>query len=412
MSPLVSNAVHSPLTPTRLQEGVMGGQPIRIMMIAGEASGDLHGGALASTLLKRDPTLQFIGIGGPAMKKAGVSIQFNIENLGIVGLLEVLPKCVSIFKAYQTAKTLLKNKVDLLVLIDFPDFNLRVAKVAKNLGIPVVYYIGPQIWAWRASRIKTIKERVDLMLVLFPFEANLYRKADIPSECVGHPLWDEAAPILKTAFSKSDYLKEKGLNSSAITVGLLPGSRKSEIERHLPIMLKAMELLSKEIASLQILVPVAPTIKTDWIRQFSNRSPLSLRFVEGEIYSVLRSSDATVVASGTATLQVALTQTPMVVIYKLSKITYALAKRLVHISRIGLVNIVAETDLVPELIQDEATPDRICHEIKRILTDKTASSEMSANLARVADSLKTEEAGASHRAAEFIYRFLTKSIEK
>ena len=373
------------------------------MIVAGEASGDLHGGALASALFKKDPTLRIIGIGGPAMKDAGVDIGFDCRQLGMMGFSELFFKISAIWKGYQAAKSML-TKADLLVLIDFPDFNLRIAKIARQLGIPVVYYIGPQLWAWRAGRINVIKERVDKMLVIFPFEEAFYKKADIPCEFVGHPLLDKAAPLLERSVSKRDYLIEKGLNPDAKTIALLPGSRESEIHRHLPIMLAGISQLSHEIPDIQILIPVAHTIPITLIENMIRSSSLPIRLVTGDIYSLLRVTDAAVVVSGTATLDAALTETPMIIIYKTSALTYALARHWVRIPHLGLVNIVANAPLVPELIQGEVTANRICEEMKRILDDPNVVLKMKAGLRAVVTSLGKE--GASNRAADAVYDLL------
>jgi len=388
-------------------------KPNRIMMIAGEASGDLHGGALSSALFKIDPTLQIVGIGGSAMKQAGVDVQFDSARLGIVGLVEVLLKWGDIWEGYQVAKAILRSGVNLLVIIDFPDFNLRVAKIAKEMGIPVVYYIGPQLWAWRKGRIKTIAERVDKMLVIFPFEEAIYREAGVPCEFVGHPLVEEAAEFLQKPaggvppFVKADYLKEKGLDPSAITIGLLPGSRKTEIENHLTIMLEGIKLLSKSVTTpaecgpLQILIPIASTLSADFISRFTQSCSLPIRLIACDIYSVLRASDAVVAASGTVTLQAVLTHTPMVVIYKTSWITYAWVRWLVDLSSLSLVNIVAKKTIVSELIQGDATPEHICKEVQKILSNPV---EMRAELSKTAGLLG--KGNASTRAAEVIYKAL------
>ena len=341
----------------------------KIMIIAGEASGDLHGGNLAAALLQIDPDIQMIGIGGTAMKQSGVDVQFDSARLSIVGFSEVIAKWGTIWEGYQKAKAILQGGIDLLVIIDFPDFNLRVAKFAKTLGIPVTYYISPQIWAWRKGRIKTIAERVDKMLVIFPFEESLYRNAKVPCEFVGHPLLDEAEEIRQTPFSKSDYLQSKGLNPKFTTLGLLPGSRPSEITDHLPVMLKAAEQLTQQGIALQILIPIASTLSQNFIAEFTRDCPLPMKFVTGEIYSVLQASDAVIAASGTVTLQAAITQTPMIVIYKMSWMSYTLARLLIDLPSVSLVNIIAEKKIVPELIQDEATPEGIGREIKIILSD-------------------------------------------
>ncbi|MDC4223313.1 MAG: lipid-A-disaccharide synthase [Candidatus Manganitrophus sp.] len=229
-----------------------------MMIVAGEASGDLHGGALAEALLKKDPSLEMVGFGGSAMRRAGVEILFDVSRLGVVGIFEVLLHLKSVWEAYRFAVQTLKRGVDLLVLIDYPDFNLRLAKAAKRLGIPVIYYISPQIWAWRSGRIKTIAERIDLMLVLFPFEKEIYSKAGVPCEFVGHPLVDEAASVRLKYPSKTAYLEGVGFSPSGTTVGILPGSRRREVSMLLPEMLQAMVSLSKEFPNLQVLIPVAP----------------------------------------------------------------------------------------------------------------------------------------------------------
>lgn len=378
----------------------------RVMMVAGEASGDLHGGALAEALLAKHPGLQIIGFGGGAMKRAGVDVRFDIERLGVVGIFEVFLHLKSVLQAYRFAIGLLKDGVDLLILIDYPDFNLRLAKAAKAIGIPVVYYISPQIWAWRAGRLKTIAKRVDQMLVILPFEKELYQSADVPCEFVGHPLLDELHRLGIPSTSKEVYLKEKGLSPSGATVGLLPGSRKREVIALLPTMLQGMVKLAKEAPELQILIPVAPSLPKGLIAELVKPYSLPIRCVEGEVYDVLRASEVVVVASGTATLQAALAGAPMIVVYKLASTTYWLARLLIHLTSVGLVNIVAGKPFVPELIQKEASPSRICEEVRRLLRDAEAREKMKQGLKEVARRLGN--AGASERAASVIGRFLEK----
>lgn len=372
----------------------------RLMIVAGEASGDLHGGALAEALRKRDPSLQVVGFGGNAMRRAGVEVLFDISRLGVVGIFEVLLHLKSVWEAYRLAVQTLRKGVDLLVLIDYPDFNLRLAKAAKRLGIPVVYYISPQVWAWRSGRIKTIAERIDMMLVIFPFEKEIYTEAGIPCEFVGHPLVDEVASVRLKHPSKSAYLEGIGFSPSGTTVGILPGSRRQEVAFLLPEMLKAMVLLSKEIPNLQVLIPVAPSLSKEWVAGLAASDAVSIRCVEGEFQEVLRASDVIVVASGSATLQVALAQTPMVIVYKVSPLTFWIARRLVHLKTIGLVNIVAGTRIVPELLQEEVSAERIQGEVGRLLKDEGARERMRQALKGVGDRLGA--AGASSRAANII----------
>lgn len=370
------------------------------MIVAGEASGDLHGGALSEALLKRDPSLQIVGFGGDAMRRAGVEILFDVSRLGVVGIFEVLLHLKTVWEAYRLAVRTLRQGVRLLVLVDYPDFNLRLAKAAKRLGIPVVYYISPQIWAWRSGRIKTIAERIDLMLVIFPFEKQLYTEAGIPCEFVGHPLADEVASVQLKHPSKSAYLEGIGFSPSGTTVGILPGSRQQEVSTLLPEMLKAMVLLSKEIRNLQVLIPVAPSLSKEWVADLARPYGIPIRCAEGEFQEVLRASDVIVVASGSATLQVALAQTPMVIVYKVSPLTFWIARRLVHLHSIGLVNIVAGRRIVPELLQEEVSPERICAEVGALLKDDSARERMRRELKEVAERLGA--AGASSRAANII----------
>jgi len=389
----------------------------RVMIVAGEASGDLHGGALARALLAKNPSLELIGFGGDAMRQAGVNVRFDIEQLAVVGLSEVLFHLKTLIQAYRTACRLLREKVDLLVLIDYPDFNLRLAKSAKQLGIPVVYYVSPQIWAWRSGRIKTIAERVDQMLVILPFEKEIYTSQGIPCEFVGHPLLDEVqqkgmpfsegGPSEETSRKKA-YLVKKGMDPQATTIGLLPGSRKREVLSHLPVMLQAMAILSKKNPGLQVLIPVASSLPRGLIEELVQSSPFPVCCVAGEVYEVMRVSQVMVVVSGTATLQGALAGTPMVIIYKLSWITYQIARLLIRLKWAGLANIVAEKPFIPELMQYNVTSDKIAGEVDQILKDEVEHEKMRQGLKEVARRLGT--AGASARAASAVCRLLEKSM--
>lgn len=384
------------------------------MIVTGEASGDLHGGALAEALFHENKEIEIIGFGGEVMRSAGVDVKFDVNQLGIVGLFEVLYRLKSVLSAYRFAVKLLQG-LDLLVLIDFPDFNLRLARVAKQHGVPVVYYVSPQVWAWRSGRLKTIAERVDQMLVILPFEEEIYRKANVPCDFVGHPLLDELTrlgvklnemPEERRVMGQA-YLKENGLVPDGITIGLLPGSREREVRSLLPDMLEGMKRLSKEIRELQILIPVAPTLPKELIAELCESSPLPITVVEGEIYEVFRASDVAVVASGTATLQGTLAGTPMVIVYKVSWLTYWLGRWLIHVKAIGLANIIAPEPFIPELIQGDTTPERICEEVRRFLKDDAARKAMKQGLKDVVDRLGGP--GASTRAASIILKILKKS---
>ncbi len=375
----------------------------RVMIVAGEASGDLHGGALAAALREQSGSLagslEMIGFGGDAMRRAGVDIRFDSARLAVVGLIEVLFQGATILAAWRLAVSLLSDGVDLLVLIDYPGFNLRLARVAKEKGIPVVYYVSPQIWAWRAWRMKQIAERVDEMLVVFPFEKPLYDAAGVPCTFVGHPLVDDwRAPSYS---SRADYLESLGLSATRTTIALLPGSRRQEVLSLLPTMQAALSVLAPDFPGLQAIIPVAPSLSAEWIEsQMAAASGVPTRCVSGSIYDVLGASDVAVVASGTATLQVALARVPMVIVYKLSWITYFLMRALIQVKSIGLVNIVAGTPCVPELLQSEVSPARIGAEIRRFLSDPTARTKTIRRLDEVAVTLGAP--GAAARAAEII----------
>ncbi len=375
----------------------------RIMIIAGEASGDLHGGGLAKALLQQNPSTQLIGFGGTAMQKAGVDIRYDIKKLGIVGLIEILFHLPVIWEAYQYALNLLKDKVDLLVLIDFSGFNLRVAKAAKKIGLPVVYYVSPQVWAWRAGRVKTIAKYVDQMIVILPFEKKIYDHAHVPCEFVGHPLLDELADIKKTG-------KEikKNNDGKTPTIALLPGSRKREVLSLLPPMLAALEQMQEAFPGLQALIPVASSLPAELIPELTAGSPLPITLVQGSVYDVLFQADVAVITSGTATLQGALANIPMIIVYKLSRISYILARYLIHIQSMSLANIVADKPFIPELVQEHVSATRISSEIRHLLTDKDAYKKMKEKLNDVANRLGSP--GASDRAAKIIYRVLDQQI--
>lgn len=380
-----------------------GGKPTRIMIVAGEASGDLHGGGLAYALFSKNRDIDLVGFGGKTMRAAGVDVRFDIKKLGIVGIVEVLFHFRVLLEAYRTAVSLLQEEVDLLVLIDFSGFNLRVAKAAKRFGIPVVYYVSPQVWAWRAGRVKTIAERVDQMIVILPFEKEIYDKAQVPCEFVGHPLLDE-------------FERVKQLNAAAPgqaraarfpIIALLPGSRTREVMSLLPVMLAGVECLFDEYPDLQVLVPVASSLPEDLIPGMTRASRFPIQLVYGTVYDVFENADIAVVASGTATLQGALAAVPMVVVYKVSWISYILAKSLVRVKSISLANIVADEPFIPELIQKEVSPLRIAEELRRLLRDAHTREKMRQELRVVSGRLGTP--GASDRAASIIFRVLHKT---
>jgi lipid-A-disaccharide synthase len=380
----------------------------QIFIISGEASGDLHGAKLATALLRADPDLKLEGVGGRLMKAAGVKLLADIRDLGVVGVVEVLSHLSSIWNVYQKVREKLRREApDLVIFIDYPDFNLRMARVARRMNIPAVYYISPQIWAWRQGRIKTIAKLIDKMLVIFQFEKEFYDAAGLDCEFVGHPLLDD----LKILPTRAQLRNRLGLDPDRPTVGLLPGSRYQEVSRLLPMMLSAMKRLKDRIPTLQLVLAAAPSLETGVVEsivsasgQVSKESGLEVLVVADQSNEVIAASDAVVVASGTATLQAAILETPMVIVYKVFGLTYLLARMLVHTKHIGLANLVAGERIVPELLQSRVTAKTMEHEVYKMLTDPVYTEGIKKGLAQVKARLGLP--GASARAAKTILDFL------
>ena len=345
--------------------------PKRIMIVSGEASGDLHGASLIEELkaLKPalEPAIEFRGMGGAKMRAAGLR-GLDSSELSVVGVAEVLTKLGAIFRALGALKAeLLGERFDCLVLIDFPDFNLRLAAVAKKAGIPVVYYISPQVWAWRKGRIKKIARLVDKMLVIFPFEETLYKKAGVDVEYVGHPLAKEAVCPL----SKVEARERLSLGSYDTVVTLLPGSRTDEVKRLLIPMTRAAVMVKEALGGkLTLVLAAAESIDEEMLDTLLAQAKVKIKLVRDDTYTALRAADAAIVASGTATLETALIGTPMVIVYKVSPVTYVIGRIMVDLVDYGLPNIVAGERVVPELLQSEATPENIAKELKGLLMDE------------------------------------------
>jgi lipid-A-disaccharide synthase len=372
-----------------------------ILIVSGETSGDLHGGNLAFALLKMRPDLRLLGVGGPRMAAAGVELIEDNREMGVVGVWEVLSHLRAIRRAYRRVLQILESgEVDLLVLIDYPDFNFRVAHVAHRKRIPIVYYISPQVWAWRSGRIQNIKRWVRQMIVILPFEKEWYQRAGVPCEFVGHPLLDE----VRTDLDKKEVLKSFGLDPDRPVISLLPGSRSKEVGKILPLMLEAVSRVRLTVPGLQLLLALAPSIRKDEVSAILSRRPLDVKIIEGKTDQVIVAADLALVASGTATLQTAILETPMVILYRVAWFTFLLARMLVKVDHIGLVNLVAGKRVVPELLQDEATPDRIAEKIQGMLLDLPNREALKKELAQVRSRLGTP--GASRRAAELILRQL------
>jgi len=373
----------------------------KILLVAGEVSGDLHGSHLVEALQRIEPGIQFFGVGGEGLERRGMKLLYPAHSLSVVGITEVFVKLRSILRALRGLKrSLEREKPDLIILIDFPEFNLRLAKIARRKGIPVVYYISPQIWAWRPQRIKLIARVVKKMIVLFPFEVPLYESAGVDVEWVGHPLLDTVKPTLP----KEKAFQEFGLDPKRRTVGLLPGSRIHEIERLFPPLLASAHLLQKEIPDLQFVIPLAPGISRTILSSHMKNISFPVKVVEGFTYDVMNLSELLIMASGTATLEGAILGKPMIIIYKVSLPSYWVGRALIRVDHIGLVNLVAEREIVPELIQKDVNPERIADEASRILRDPILSRKMAESMDEVRQ--KLGEPGAAQRAAQIVASLL------
>lgn len=369
----------------------------RVMIVAGEASGDIYGAQLASETARLSPNIRFFGIGGERMREAGVETLVDSADMAVVGLVEVLRHFDVIATAFlKLKKILLQNPPHLLVLIDYPGFNLRLAKVARRAGVRVLYYISPQIWAWRQGRVREIARLVDHMAVIFPFELPFYHNAGVPASFVGHPLYDLVAVDTSRDRAATDF----GLDPSRRIVGLFPGSRRSELQRLLPVIIQAAGLLKQRFPDLQLVLPLASTLREEEITPHLHAAGLDVTITRQRIHDLIRACDAIISVSGTVTLEIALVGTPMVVIYKLSPLTYQLARRLVKVDNIALCNIVAGETVVRELIQDNASDDAIAAEIGTILDDNAYAGAIRAKLATVRSRLG--RGGAARNVARLI----------
>ncbi|MES1242207.1 MAG: lipid-A-disaccharide synthase [Acidobacteriota bacterium] len=365
-----------------------------LLVVAGEASGDLHGARLVSELRRLVPGLETFGLGGDELQAAGlqpVAHSSEVSVVGITEVLRVLPRIREVFAALLAEVD--RRRPDAAVLIDFPDFNLRLARELEKRGLRVIYYISPQVWAWRKGRVRTISQLVDRMLVLFPFEVDFYRRHHVDVVHVGHPLVDEV-PELQNAW---DRLDAGGEPQGPFRIALLPGSRLSEVESLLPTMLESVRHMAAELP-IEALLIKAPTVPREVMEEQIQLSGLPVRIVSEDRFAAVADSHLALCASGTATLEVGLLGTPMIVLYRLGFWTWSLARLLVRLPNVSLVNLVLGRRVVPELLQGEANPERIAAEAERILLDDRVRNEMRAGLAGLR--AKLGEGGASGRAAK------------
>ncbi|MFO8163009.1 MAG: lipid-A-disaccharide synthase [Thermodesulfobacteriota bacterium] len=355
------------------------------MIIAGEASGDVYGAHLVMAIRELNPCIEFFGLGGPEMETVGVRVMYQLSAMAVVGMTEIIPKSRYIFRALRELKQLLHSTPpDLLILIDYPGFNLHLAKKAHSLGIPVLYYIPPQVWAWREGRVKKIAKRVDKVAVILPFEKKFYQRHGLETEYVGHPLLDISLPRM----DKKSIKNNLNINPNRTPIlGLLPGSRSEEIARMLPAMIGAAEIISRDYPDLYCVLPLASTVKENVVTPYIRRAKIDIKVERLDTKQILKIADLALIASGTATLEAAIMETPMVIAYKVSFLSYVLGRFLIKVSNIGLVNLVAGKDIVPELIQGKATALRLAEEALVILKNNALKRDMKRELKLVHEQL-------------------------
>jgi lipid-A-disaccharide synthase len=370
----------------------------RVMVIAGEASGDLHGAGVVRELLRRVPGMDVFGMGGEKMRREGADILVHINDMAFMGFAEVVRNLRTVMRVQKRLKSALHDRrPDLVLLIDYPDFNLRFARAVRSAGIPVFYYISPQVWAWRRNRVRTMRRLVNKMFVIFPFEEEIYRRAGIPVEFVGHPLVEH----LGVSCTRDEFLRRHGIEAGTTLLGLFPGSRKQEIQHIFPRMLDAARIVCRT-PGVRAAVGVAPNLGAGALREYIP-ADLPVTLVEHATYDLMAYADAAVVTSGTATLETAWFGTPFVVVYRTSALTFAIGRALVRVPAIGLVNIVAGTTIVPELIQDGLTAVRVAEIAGRLLGDAGAAASMRKDLSIIRERLGAP--GASQRVVESILAY-------
>ena len=336
----------------------------RVLIVTGEASGDLHGANLIRAAREIEPGLSFFGIGGPLMQEAGCDVVVPIEEISVFGFVEVLGKLLTIKKVFRKIGDILRHeRPDVVLLIDFPGFNMRVAKEAHKLRIPVLYYIAPKVWAWKQGRAKKIAGTVDRLAVIFPFEPKYYEGMGLQVDYVGNPLLDE----FEHTTDIDGFCVEHGLDRKKKIIGLFPGSRSSEIKYNFKSILQTAALLEQKYSGCQFLMPLASSVSEQGLRQQIEVAGLPIKLLTDNIYDVSAACDVVLAVSGTVTLQIALTGTPLLVINRVHPLTYAIAKRFVKIPHVSLVNIIAGREVVKEFLQYEVVPEKLSAEILQIL---------------------------------------------
>lgn len=385
-----------------------------IFLSAGEASGERYGALVIEAVRRRVPSARFFGLGGQAMEAAGCERTVRAEDIAEMGITEVILHMPRVYAEYRKLiRAIRQRKPDVAVLIDFPDVNFRLARELKKLGVPVVYFVSPQLWAWKKRRIHWVRDRVTKMLVIFPFEEKYYRERGVDAEFVGHPLADLAPPTI----SREEFAHLYGLNPSKEWVGLLPGSRTKEIGLNLPAMMAAADQLGD---SYDYLLPAATTLGTKWVRTMVAQGHAAKPGVHVPVHvvedarGVLQHARASVVASGTATVEAALIGNPFIAVYRLSWLSYAVASRLVKVPHVAMVNLIAEERIVPELIQDDFTPENVVRQLRPLLEDENAREVAMQQLRRVSNALRRTQgvdsvatsSSAIERTADWVVQFM------
>ena len=365
------------------------------MVVAGEASGDKYGAWLTAEIRRLLPDAHFFGMGGGLMRGGGVDTLVDADDMAVVGLVEIIAHAGTILRAYRLLKRqFILRRPDLLILIDYQEFNQLLAAAAQKAGVKVLFYISPQVWAWRPRRVHKMARIVDHMAVLFPFEVPLYERVGVPVTFVGHPLLD----IIRPTMTRDESFVRFGLKPDRAVIGLFPGSRRSELKNLLPAILDSARILNERYPDLQFILPLAPSLKREELTEPIHAAGLDVTIIEGLTYDVMQVCDAVISVSGTVTLELALMNVPMVIIYRVSPLTYHVGRRLIRVDHIGICNIVAGERVVQELIQDEANPPAIAGEVGRILDDASYRASIREKLKGVRQKLGS--GGCSARLAE------------
>lgn len=373
----------------------------KILIVSGEPSGDLHASNLVKDLKILKPDIEFFGLGGNLCKEAGVDIDFDISKLAVVALVDVLKNIAAIGRVFKDLLKKVDSKnPDLAILVDYPGFNLRIAKELKKRNIPVIYYISPQVWAWGEDRIDVIKKCVAKIIVFFKFEEDLYKKRAVTAEFIGHPLLETVKPTLQ----KNEILKKYGLVEDKPIMALLPGSRMTEVNMLLKIMVEAVKIIDKKLNGIQVIIAKYRDLPIELYEKAVKDSGINIKIADGDAYNILSAADFAIVASGTATLETAIIGTPFIITYKTGLINYIAYSLVAKIRIIGLVNVIAGRVIVPELLQYDATPEKIAKVSLGIISDMPKRHSMIAELKKVKDSLGPP--GARLRAAAAILPYL------